>query len=186
MSRLEQRIKDLESQFDEEQRRLVEAERFFPFCQLNWCILPSSPLLQCSIHETYIWDYIKVSAAHDQKDKGADLLTGGGSQEPWGGQTQNSNSPTTTCFNHSFKSAGFFHIHFLAIFEPFFTFLLVTATNILTLKIRSFEAILDIAIPLWCAQGFFEMAHVGLKVDKHGRLVPMWSKKVLNSPKWSV
>ena len=122
MSRLEQRIKDLESQFDEEQRRLVEAERFFPFRQLNWYISPCSPLFQCSIHETYIWDYIKVSAAHDQKDKGADLLTGGGSQEPWGGQTQNSNSPTTTCFNHSFKSAGFFHIHFLAIFEPFFIF----------------------------------------------------------------
>ena len=72
VGRLEQRIKDLETQFDEEQRRLVDAERFH--CKHLLVIVNVSQMTFSPL--------VKVPETDQQADQGAHLLPGGGPQEP--------------------------------------------------------------------------------------------------------
>ena len=76
VGRLEQRIKDLETQFDEEQRRLVDAERWVVKIGLMLILLDH---IKCPFSSLE-----KVPETHKQEDQGAHLFPGGGPQEPRG------------------------------------------------------------------------------------------------------
>ena len=76
VGRLEQRIKDLETQFDEEQRRLVDAER-------SHCKHPNDECQKISrSYKMTFSPLVKVPETDQQEDQGAHLLPGGGPEEP--------------------------------------------------------------------------------------------------------